>query len=225
MVQTRTGIFSVACLVLSLLFLSTCTLISAPVEVEAESYQALVERLLSRPQPRFPSSVYDPNADRVAALYRNPNRKHEILEHFAETTGSERVARAILDNAVEQGVPITLAFALAWMESRYTTGLSSHNKNRSVDRGLFQLNSSSFPHLSPAEVFDPHVNAKNGLSYLRYCLSYSGNEVVALAMYNAGLPRVAKAQTPASTFIYVEKILAKRDEIALRLSDKLGKPL
>lgn len=218
----RTGMFKICTSVGLCMALTTCSIVSPLLEVEQESHKELVERILSRPQPRFPTTVYNPDSDPVAQLYRNDRTSKQVMEFFLDLTGSERVTQAILDNSIEQGVPIPLAFALAWMESRYKTSLSSTNKNRSVDRGLFQLNSSSFPHLSHAEVFDPHVNAKNGLAYLRFCLSYSGNEVAALAMYNAGLPRVAKARTPASTYIYIEKILAKRDEIVLRLDDSIA---
>ena len=220
----QTKIFCIICGALLLLILSTCSLFPPPetlVVLEPETHQERIQRVLSSPQPRFPTKLYTGN-DPVARLYMDRESNARVLAFYSSLTGSEHIARIILDAAVAKDVPVNLAFALAWGESRFKTGLASRNTNRSLDRGLFQLNSTSFPHLTAAEVYNPETNARYGLAYLHYCLSYSGNEVVALAMYNAGLPRVAKAKTPASTYRYIETILVKRDEFHERFQSEVS---
>ena len=87
----------------------------------------------------------------------------------------------------------------------------------SIDRGLFQLNDKSFPELSAEEMFDPETNARNGLTHLRFCMDQSGNEVTALAMYNAGSTKVRNGGTPKRTLDYVSRILAFRETLDLDL--------
>jgi soluble lytic murein transglycosylase-like protein len=102
-----------------------------------------------------------------------------------------------------------MAFALAWEESRYTIrAVNRKNNNKSVDRGLFQLNSWSFPDLQEADFFNPDTNAYYAMAHLRWCLNTGGSEVAALAMYNAGTTRVHAGGTPKATLDYVSRILS-----------------
>lgn len=86
----------------------------------------------------------------------------------------------------------------------------------SVDRGLFQLNSLGFPHLAEEDFFSIERNAEEGLKHLRYCLDRGENEVVALALYNAGEGQVTFAGAPMQTLNYINKILNYRDELENR---------
>ena len=131
---------------------------------------------------------YIENIDRVdpiAPFYKNPETKADTLQFFASLTRSENVARVILDNADRFGVRPSLAFALALEESDFRVDAINKNGN-SIDRGLFQLNSKSYPGLGIGDFYDPATNARYGISHLKSCLSQAGNEVAALAMYNAG---------------------------------------
>ncbi|HRZ90548.1 MAG TPA: transglycosylase SLT domain-containing protein, partial [Spirochaetia bacterium] len=112
---------------------------------------------------------------------------------------------AILDNAVEYSVPVSLAFALAFEESQFHPRAINRNAE-SVDRGLFQLNSKSFPNMTIEQFYDPVLNAKKGIAHLAYCLDEGGNEVAALAIYNAGYGRVSKGGTPRKTLDYISRI-------------------
>ena len=150
--------------------------------------------------------------DEIVHYYRDPATKAKVVGFFAGLTGSERVAEVILDNAERAGVPTALAFALAFEESEFKT--KALNKNAtSVDRGLFQLNSKTFPGLTEADFFDPAVNARYGIDHLDYCLRAGGNEVAALAMYNAGRGRVSGAGTPKVTLDYIYRILKYQENI------------
>ena len=120
---------------------------------------------------------------------------------------------AILEEAEKNDIPLSLAFALAYTESRYDVNAVNRNRNASIDRGLFQLNNKSFPQLKEEDFFNPVVSAKYGMSHLRYCLDTAGNEIAALAMYNAGTGKVRSNSTPQTTLNYVSKIDSYRKGI------------
>lgn len=146
--------------------------------------------------------------DRGLELYRQPHSRPSVEWFYTQVTGNRKVSLAILENADKNNIPLSLAFSLAYVESRFKVTAVNRNSNTTVDRGLFQLNSNSFPKLSEEEFFDPAVSAKYGLSHLRWCMDVAGkgNEVTALAMYNAGTSRVKANKTPQQTLNYVAKI-------------------
>jgi hypothetical protein len=158
--------------------------------------------------------------DPIAPYYLDPSTKDSTLQFFSSLTRSENVARVILDNAQKYGVRPSLAFALALEESDFR--VDAFNKNPdSVDRGLFQLNSKSYPDMAIPDFYDPAINARYGLAHLKSCLKEAGNEVAALAMYNAGNGRVARGATPKKTLNYVSRILAYEDNISSLFAAKV----
>ena len=148
-------------------------------------------------------------ADPGLALYRSTISKADVLWFYSHITGDENITRIILDNADKNNIAPPLAFALAWEESRYQTRAVNKNAS-SIDRGLFQLNNKAFPKLTEKDFFNPETNAKNGLTHLSYCIDLSGNEIAALAMYNAGTTKVRNDKTPKRTLDYVSRILSYR---------------
>jgi len=146
-------------------------------------------------------------SDDGLTLYRQTLSKTSVEWFYTQITGNHDVAMAILTEAEKNEIPLSLAFALAHTESNYNSNAINKNTNATVDRGLFQLNSNSFPALTEADFFDPFVSSKYGMSHLKHCLNTAGNEVSALAMYNAGTGRVRSNKTPQSTLNYVGKIM------------------
>jgi peptidoglycan lytic transglycosylase len=83
-----------------------------------------------------------------------------------------------------------------------------------------------------SDLADPQVNIAYGCWYLRYLLDrYRGNEVAAIAAYNAGHTRVDRWGGDGLTlddidFVetrqYTEDVLEKRGEYASRYSEELG---
>lgn len=163
--------------------------------------------------PASPVPHVEGNGDIILRAYHDPAFRGDVLAFFGELTGSPDVARVILSNASACDIPPALAFSLCKEESGYHPGALNHNRNDTVDRGLFQLNSASFPKLTLDDFFDPGINTRNGLSHLRWCLDTAGTEVAALAMYNAGATRVRSAGTPKSTLDYVSRILKRQHAI------------
>ncbi len=141
------------------------------------------------------------------ALYRADVSRADVLWFYNHITKNEAITKIILDNANKNNISPALAFALAWEESRYQPRAVNKNAS-STDRGLFQLNNKAFPALVEKDFFNPETNAHFGLSHLSYCIDLSGNEVAALAMYNAGTTKVRNDKTPKRTLDYVSRILS-----------------
>ncbi len=158
--------------------------------------------------------------DPIAPYYRNPSTRDLTLQFFTSLTLSENVARDILDSSQKFGVRPSLAFALALEESDFRVDALNRNGG-SVDRGLFQLNSKSYPRLAAVDFYDPAINARYGISHLKSCLDQAGNEVAALAMYNAGNGSVERGATPKRTLNYISRILAYEDNISSLFAAKV----
>jgi len=157
--------------------------------------------------------------DLILLSYRDEAFSEDVLVFFQGLTGSREIAEAILFNASVYNVPPALAFSLCAEESAYNPRALNHNKNQTIDRGLFQLNSASFPKLKIEDFFDSNINASYGISHLRWCLNVAGTDVSALAMYNAGETRVRSVGTPKSTLDYVSRILRRQLEIEKKFAD------
>jgi hypothetical protein len=156
------------------------------------------------------------NTDPALFLYKNPATRLEVLDFYNTLTGNAAITNAIVKNAVQYGIPFNLAFALAHGESDFNRW--AVNKNAvSVDRGLFQLNSTTFPQLTETQCFDPEINAKYALRHFRWCLDQGGNEVVGIAIYNAGRGRVELGGTPRITLDHINNILGYKIDLERRL--------
>lgn len=150
---------------------------------------------------------YNSNLDDGLLLYRQPLARAAVEWFYFQITGNKEVTKAILDEAEKNDIPLSLAFALAHTESSFNAMAVNKNSNETIDRGLFQLNNKSFPGLKEEEFFDPYISSKYGMSHLKFCMTTAGNEISALAMYNAGTNRVRSNKTPQSTLNYVGKII------------------
>jgi hypothetical protein len=179
--------------------------VEAPAAILPEPFEGLSPTFLQEPEPV---------QDLVSEYYRDLLFRDLVTGFFSRITGSPEIAELILAAAETHKVPPSLAFAVAWEESRYRPrAINTHNRNDSIDRGLFQLNSRSFPKLSETEFFDPRINTWHGIAHLRWCLDAGGSVIVALAIYNAGLTRVTTAGTPKITLEYVERVLGSYQKI------------
>lgn len=161
------------------------------------------------------------DVDSILTLYRGETSRTDVIDFFTAIVHSKELALIILHRAEEFDVSPSLAVALAWEESKFDPRAINKNKS-SIDRGLFQLNSKSFPKLREGEFYDPDVSARNGLAHLRWCLDLAGTEVAGLAMYNAGTTRVRADATPKKTLDYVSRILSFRDGVEKLFASELA---
>ena len=181
-------------------------------ETEIKGHDVLLEEGFPL-KPAFLVLNIEDGQDLILTAYRNPAFRKDVVAFFYGITGSEEVAEAILLNASENDIPPALAFALCAEESAYNPRAFNRNRNETVDRGLFQLNSATFPELSQDDFYDTHENARHGISHFRWCLDTAGTEVAGLAMYNAGAGRVSSLGTPKGTLDYVSRILKRERKI------------
>jgi len=162
------------------------------------------------------------DSDTGLKLYRQSLSRSAVEWFYYQITGDRNVTQAILAEADKNDIALSLAFALAHTESNYNAKATNKNSNTTVDRGLFQLNSNSFPALTEEDFFDPFVSSKYGMSHLKFCLNTAGNEVSALAMYNAGTGRVRSNKTPQSTLNYVGKIMTYQKMIEQLFNEQVA---
>ena len=208
----RKKLLSMSAVALVLPFVLTCSTgltSTSTTQIKRPKAEKIAEN-----QTRIPVSIPQ-SVDAGLFLYNHPATKLDVVDFFAGITGSERLALIIIRNADKHDVPLSLAFALSWAESEFNPMAVNRNPI-SIDRGLFQLNDRSFPDLSGDDWFDPELNADRGLEYLKWCLKQGGNEIVALAIYNAGKYRVERGGTPRSTLDHINKILTFRDDLEER---------
>lgn len=145
--------------------------------------------------------------------FLDPSTRSSVVKYLEERIGDKVVARALIEAADRHQVDPALVVAVSWQESRFRTTASGVNTNSSIDRGLMQLNSSTFTFLSEDDFYNPYLNADYGVSYLRQTLDLSGNTVTALAMYNAGPGRVGSLGAPRMTLDYIDHIFAFRSDL------------
>lgn len=150
--------------------------------------------------------------DQIARVYSSPIGRKLVLDFFDALGSKPEITGIILDAAINTSVPVSLTMALVKEESAFLANAVNKNPD-SVDRGLFQLNSLSFPKLGLSDFFDPATNARYGTAHLAYCLEAGGNEIAALAMYNAGFGRVSKGGTPRQTLDYIHRITTYRSNM------------
>jgi hypothetical protein len=148
----------------------------------------------------------------ILALYREDVTHDAVEDFFRELTGSDEIALPILYHADRNDLSVSLVFALAWVESRFSPYAQNSNSD-SIDRGLFQLNSKSFRRLSTDDFYHPEVNARHGTDYLRFAMDYGGDARTAVAIYNAGLTRVRQNRTPQTTLNHVERVMAYKSSL------------
>ena len=160
--------------------------------------------------------------DPIQEMYREPEGREWVVCFFMELCDSREITEVILANADAFNISPALAFALSWEESRFNPkAVNRKNRDESIDRGLFQLNSRSFPNLEVQAFFDPRINARYGMGHLRYCLDAGGSELAALAIYNAGAGKVQNTGAPKTTLNYINRILENRRKIEARFEAQL----
>lgn len=159
--------------------------------------------------------------DKGLTLYRQSMSRPSVEAFYTKITGNKDVTNAILNYAEINDIPLSLAFALAHTESKFKVNAVGHNTNGTTDRGLFQLNSATFPKLTEEDFFDPYISAKYGLAHLKQCLKSAGNSVSALAMYNAGQGRVSSNKTPQITLNYIGKIISYQNRLDDMFTDEV----
>ena len=192
----------------------------APFDIPlAENRKPKMQAEFNTPLSDKPATVR--HGDEGLTLYRQPYYRLAVEDFYISETNNRDITLAILEFADKNDIPLSLAFSLAYTESRYNIRAVNYNTNSSIDRGLFQLNDRSFPHLGEKDFFNPAVSARYGMAHLRFCLNIAGNIIPALAMYNAGANRVRANSTPQSTLNYIGNIMTHKQMIDKRFAEEV----
>jgi soluble lytic murein transglycosylase len=160
----------------------------------------------------------------------------KVDQAIQELTLPLRHEDIIRQQAEEKGIEASLIAAVIYSESRFRDQTSSAGA-----RGLMQITPATaidIARRSEAQTFvirdlaDPQINISYGTYHLRDLLElYDGNEVAALAAYNAGPGNVEEwggedlklenIRFP-ETRAYVEDVLDKKDEYRAEYARELG---
>jgi soluble lytic murein transglycosylase len=160
----------------------------------------------------------------------------DVDETLTELTLPLRHDDIIRQQATEKDLDSALIAAVIYAESRFRDQTSHAGA-----RGLMQITpktAKAIEELSGGTTFvtedlaDPDINIRYGSFYLAYLLQkYGGNEVAALAAYNAGETQVdewggAEVDTEDVVFdethSYVEDVLEKREQYRDNYAEDLG---
>lgn len=161
----------------------------------------------------------------------------DVGEAIKEVTLPLRHDDIIRQQAAEKDLDPALIAAVINAES----GFDQHARSPAGARGLMQVtpqtaqaiaNESGGVAFQVSDLDDPQINIAYGTYHLRELLdAYDGNEVAALAAYNAGSGNVdawggASLQLDQIRFpetrAYVENVLEKRDQYRQNYADDLG---
>jgi len=154
--------------------------------------------------------------------YLSLKEKLEI-KFYEDYIGNSDIAYFTFKYANEYDLPPSLLVALMKTESRFNIEAVNYNKNKSVDRGLCQLNSYVFKNLDVEDFFNPELNISLGAKQLRWCLDTSENKLTkALALYNAGYGQVKAKKVGELTLDYIQKIVDDKEDIDLKLAKYIG---
>ena len=162
--------------------------------------------------------------------------RSRIDNAITEVTLPLRHEDIIRQQAEEKGVSADLIAAVIYQESRFRDQTSSAGA-----RGLMQITPSTAEYVEDlsggstfdqSDLADPDINIRYGTFYLRHLLDqFDGDEVAALAAYNAGETNVFEwggseleiSDIPfPETRHYVEGVLEKRDAYRAEYGPELG---
>jgi len=214
--KRRNNLFFLIAVVFSLLSSS----LFVPESPTTSTYNILLELY----KPIFTSqSTYYTRLE-INEIIQNKGIK-KFISFFDEYTNDTQITTIILSEALKQDVPIMLAFALAWGESKFNpTAKSGLNTNGSRDWGLFQLNDKIYK-WSKADFFNINKNTATGIKHLAECISKTENAYLGLASYNAGIYRIKTGSIPQSTNNHITEILEYEDKLNKAFNDFLKRKL
>ncbi len=169
-------------------------------------------------EPKIDLSKHFTEIDRNYKI-RRFQKLTDLVDFYSQYTRDREIARIILEESIEQDIPVNIAFALAWRESQFNArAVSRPNKGGSKDWGLFQLNDGHRQSWSRSEFFDIRKNTRTALVFLKYCIRVMGDTKLALAAYNRGIWGVRQGGVPPETKRYVQSIISYGKKLDLDLT-------
>jgi hypothetical protein len=130
--------------------------------------------------------------ERLWAIMNSNGGYKKVIDFFNKYTDNAEVSIAIMEESLNQNVPVTQVFGLAWGESRFKSRAIRRNyykgKLTSTDRGIMGLNDAHRKEWKEADFWNIKKNVKEGTNYFKASLrEYGGHFALAIAGYNAGI--------------------------------------
>lgn len=192
---------------IALIIIQICILLFAPNNLTSAIGDEVYNRPLTLKESLYETRFKSLDDLRYYITHSIPNDYYRDRYPYSEI---------IIYEAKMRGIPVHLALALIKIESNYNPyAVNLVNKNGSIDFGLMQLNSYSFPFLSQQEIFDIRKNLQYGLNYLKELYHRFSSWEDALLAYNAGPSRVKSNTPPESAVSYMLKVLLYEQELNL----------
>lgn len=141
----------------------------------------------------------------------------------ARAVPRQEVKMIVVEEARRMGVPVSLALAVAHAESNFDAGAESHKGARGVMQ-IMPATARGEYGLSPDLLWDPRINVRVGLHFLkRLVYRYRGRVDLALSYYNGGsaVGRLPNARVIPATAKYVARV----QRLRTRYDQKLGREL
>ena len=126
----------------------------------------------------------------------------------AETHSRDAVKAIVVEEAVKIGVPISLALAVAHVESNFSARAESHKGARGVMQIMPDTAALEYA-IDPDVLWQPRINVRLGLHFLNRLLKrYNGRVELALSFYNGGsaVGDGRRAKVIPATKAYVAKV-------------------
>jgi soluble lytic murein transglycosylase-like protein len=161
----------------------------------------------------FPKSATNPITVDISSYSGTEVNVHvaanmdKAIEFYQDLTHNKTITKIIINEAIKRHLPINFVMAVVFNESAFDPNAENYNLE-TVDRGLFQLNSGSFPDLTYSEIFDIRRNVYEGCLYLRALYDqYNENPILTVYAFNAGMGKIASGKIKIRTLIHTEKIM------------------
>ena len=181
--------------------------------------------LLEKPSSyNYFKDLYNPPNEEALYLTRheinqfvsNSKDIEKIIEFYTLFTKDARISRQIITDALYFKMPINLAFALCWNESRFYPKAYNSNKNGTIDRGLFQLNNSGRQNWKIIDFYDIEKNCHEGIQFWsEHCMTKADTIEISFVAYNMGpySDGVKRGYVPEHRETYINDILTYEDKL------------
>lgn len=146
-------------------------------------------------------------------IYDNPHYE----KFYDKYTKNHEITTKIINYAIDNNIPINIAFSIVWNESRYKiNAVGPKNSNGTRDWGLLQLNDGFRHRWTRKDFFDIDKNIKTGMEYLAYCISRTGSLEKGIGAYNKGIRGIHKYGLPKK---YISDILTYEKKLDIALNN------
>lgn len=155
-------------------------------------------------------SIMESSVNRDIEQHLKDGKGESIYKFYDRITGYRDITYRIIEQCLYFDVPINIALALCYEESRFYIYAENgiHNKDGSADYGLFQLNSYVYSEYEKEYLMDINNNIRFGIQHLRSDYEEYGDWFKAVIAYNSG----SISDVPESTIHHMAKIFNRARE-------------